>query len=228
MCSTVQDRPGSTRIPAALAALSDPRPVWQLSDDEVETALAEVERTEAALVARRAALVQEADQRGMKDRCKALSTERWLQDRFRLSHRDAKTRVDQARLLCGQPTAHEALAAGTVTPEQATVIATCLDAVDQLPGVDPVEREQAARLLVEQAAGLGPRGLAVAAERILENLTRSPSTDTLADTDAVARELAAAEAAAQARRDQHAGPQVPPGRVAGLPGQDPPHRRAGR
>ena len=103
MCSTVQDRPGSTRTPAAL---SDPRPVWQLSDDEVETALAEVERTEAALVARRAALVQEADQRGMKDRCKALSTERWLQDRFRLSHRDAKTRVDQARLLCGQPTAH--------------------------------------------------------------------------------------------------------------------------
>ena len=77
------------------------------------------------------------------------------------------------------------------------MIATCLDAVDQLPGVDPVEREQAARLLVEQAAGLGPRGLAVAAERILENLTRSPSTDTLADTEAVARELAAAEAAAQ-------------------------------
>ena len=38
----------------------------------------------------------------------------------------------------------------------------------------------------------------MAAERILENLTRSPSTDTLADTEAVARELAAAEAAAQA------------------------------
>jgi len=53
-------------------------------------------------------------------------------------------------------------------------------------------------VLVEQAAGLGPRGLAVAAERIVENLTRSPSTDTLADTEAVARELAAAEAAKQA------------------------------
>jgi hypothetical protein len=84
-----------------------------------------------------------------------------------------------------------------LTAEQATVIATCLDAVDQLPGVDPVERDQAARLLVEQAAGLAPRGLAVAAERVLENLTRSPSTDTLADTEQVARELAAAEAAAQ-------------------------------
>jgi hypothetical protein len=118
--------------------------VWQLSDDEVETALAQIERAEAALVARRAELVAEADQRSMKDRCSALSTERWLQDRFRLSHRDAKTRVDQARLLRGQPAAHGALAAGLVTPEQATVVATCLDTVDQLEGVDPVEREQAA------------------------------------------------------------------------------------
>jgi hypothetical protein len=192
MCSTVWDRPGSTRIGPALL------PVWQLSDDEVETALVEVERSEAALVARRAALIHEADQRGLKDRCKALSTERWLQDRFRLSHRDATTRVEQARLLAGQPAAHQALAAGVLTPEQATVIATCLDAVDQLPGVDPVEREQAARLLVQQAAALGPRHLAVAAAHLVEELTRTPSTDTLADTEAVARELAAAEAAAQA------------------------------
>jgi hypothetical protein len=171
--------------------------VWQLCDDEVETALADLECTEAALVARRAELVREADQRGLKDRCKALSTERWLQDRFRLSHRDAKTRLDQARLLAGQPAAHQALAAGSVTPEQATVIATCLDTVDQLPGVDPVEREQAADFLIGQAAGLGPRGLAVAAAHLVEELTRTPSVDTAADADAVARELAAAEAAKQ-------------------------------
>jgi len=173
-------------------------PVWQLSDDEVETALVEIERAEAALVARRAALVAEADQRGLKDRSKALSTERWLQDRFRLSHRDARARVEQARLLCGQLAAHGALAAGSVTPEQATVIATCLDAVDQLPEVDPVERDQAAQLLVEQAAGLEPRHLATAAAHLVEELTRTPSTDSLADAEAVARELAAAEAAKQA------------------------------
>jgi hypothetical protein len=192
MCSTAQDWTGGTRNRPALL------PVWQLSDDEVETALAQIEQAEAALVARRAALVAEADQRSMKDRCQALSTERWLQDRFRLSHRDAKTRVEQARLVTGQPAAHQALAVGRVTVEQAGVIATALDAVDQLPGVDPVERGEAAQLLVEQAAALGPRHLAAAAAHLVEQLTRTPSTDTLADTEAVARELAAAEAAAQA------------------------------
>ena len=173
-------------------------PVWQLSDDEVETALLEMERAEAALVARRAELVAEADQRGMKDRCKALSTERWLQDRFRLSHRDAKTRVEQARLLAGQPAAHGALAAGMLTAEQAGVIAACLDAVDQLPGWTRSNESRPPTCWSSQAAGLGPRDLAVAAGRLVEHLTRSPSTDTLADTEAVARELAAAEAAAQA------------------------------
>ena len=192
MCSIVQDRPGVTRTGAAL------RPVWQLTDDEVETALGEIEDAEARLVARRVELVTEADQRSMKDRSRALSTDRWLQDRFRLSHRDAKARVDQARLLAGQPAAHAALAAGTVTPEQAVVVATCLDAVDQLPGVDPVEREEAADFLIGQAAGLEPRHLAAAAAHLVERLTRTPSTDTAADAEAVARELAAAEAAAQA------------------------------
>ena len=94
--------------------------------------------------------------------------------------------------------------------------------------MDPVEREQAARLLVEQAAGLAPRDLAVAAERILENLTRSPSTDTLADTEAVARELAAAEAAAQAAETNTLVIKYRPDGTLDYRRQDPPDRRAGR
>ena len=191
MCSTVQDRPGVTRIRPALV------PVWQLSDDEVDTALADLERAEAALVAHRAELVAEAELRGMQDRSRALSVERWLQDRFRLSHRDAKARVDQARLLAGQPAAHRALAAGLLTPEQAGVVATALDAIDQLEGIEPAELVEATTFLVDQAAGLGPRDLAVAATRLVEHLTRTASVDTAADAEAVARELAAAEAAKQ-------------------------------
>jgi hypothetical protein len=194
MCSIGWDWPGGTRTGPALWSQ---RPGWQLSDDDVETTLAALDRAEAALVARRAELVREADQRGLKDRSKALSTERWLQDRFRLSHRDAKARVDQARLLTGQPAAHQALAAGTITPEQAGVIATALAAVDQLDDVDPVEREQATDFLLDQATGLAPRDLATAAAHLVEQLTRTPSVDSAADAEAVARELAAAEAAAQ-------------------------------
>jgi hypothetical protein len=194
MCSIGWDWPGGTRTGPALWSQ---RPGWQLSDDDDETTLAALDRAEAALVARRAELVREADQRGLKDRSKALSTERWLQDRFRLSHRDAKARVAQARLLTGQPAAHGALAAGSVTPEQASVIATALAAVDQLDGVDPAEREQAAQFLLDQATGLGPRDLATAAAHLVEQLTRTPTVDSAADAEQVARELAAAEAAAQ-------------------------------
>ena len=173
--------------------------MWQLSDDEVETALVEVERTEAALVARRAELVAEADQRGLKDRSKALSTERWLQDRFRLSHRDATTRVEQARLLAGQPAAHSALAAGTAHRGAG-------DRDRDLPGRRrPAPRGRPGRTRAGRAAAgrAGRRARRRGTSRspptrILENLTRSPSTDTLADAEAVARELAAAEAAAQA------------------------------
>ncbi len=83
MCSTVVERLGVTRTGPAL---SSQHPAWQLSDAEVETALADLETAEARLVARRAELVHEADLRSLKDRTRSLSTERWLQDRFRLSH----------------------------------------------------------------------------------------------------------------------------------------------
>ncbi len=193
MCSTLLGSPGATRTGPAL---SSQRPVWQLSDAEVESALADLEAAEARLVARRAELVREADQRSMKDRSNALSTERWLQDRFRLSRREAQGRVAQAELLAAQPVARTALAEGRLTPEQATVVATTLARLDTLDRLDP-QQEEAAELLLHQAAALDPRSLAAAGQRLVEHLTRSPSTDDPADAAAVARELAAAEAAAQ-------------------------------
>lgn len=133
------------------------------SNAEVEDALVDIEAAEARLVARRAELVREADLRALRDRTRALSTERWLRDRFRLSAREARARVAQADLLLGQPLVHEALTSGELTQEQATVISTALDAVDQIEQVDPQERQAAAEVLLEQAAALDPRDLATAA-----------------------------------------------------------------
>ncbi len=194
MCSTVQDAPGATPV---AAALTDPRPVWQLTDDEVETALVDLERTEARLVAVRAALVHEADLRGLKQRTQALSVEGWLRDRFRLSTPEAKRRTATAALLLGQPEVHDALAGGHLTPEQASVVATALDSVDALEQVDPRNRQAATDFLIHQTTALAPRALTIAATALVEQLTRSPSVDDPADEEAVARELAAAEAAAQ-------------------------------
>ncbi|MEO7981931.1 MAG: DUF222 domain-containing protein [Sporichthyaceae bacterium] len=194
MCSTVQSAPGATRPEAAL---TDTRPVWQLTDDEVETALVDLERSEARLVAVRAALVREADLRGLQQRTQALSVEGWLRDRFRLSAPEAKRRTATAELLLGQPVVHDALAGGHLTPEQASVVATALDAVDSLEQVPSRERQAAAEFLFHQSTALAPRALATAAAALVERLTRSPSTDDPADEEAVARELAAAEAAAR-------------------------------
>jgi hypothetical protein len=173
-------------------------PAWQLSDDAVEHAIADTAAAEARLVARRAELLREAELRGLKDRTRASSTERWLRDRYHWTTRTATARLRETDLVLGQPVVHEALAAGQLTAEQATVIADALDQVDRLDRVSVVEKADAAALLLDQAELLDPRDLQVVGRELVEHLTRTPSVDDPADAAAVAREQEAAEAAAQA------------------------------
>lgn len=93
----------------------------------------------------------------------------------------------------------QALAAGVVTVEQAAVVAAGLDRIDQVPGVGPEDRAQAAGYLVEQAAALGPAELDTAGRAIAEALTRLPSGDDPGDEDAIRRENDRAERATQQR-----------------------------
>ena len=76
---------------------------WQLSDDQVEDALSAVLRIEGQAAALRAALIAEANLRGLRDRTQSTTTERWLGDRYRLSTPDARTRVEQADVLARHP-----------------------------------------------------------------------------------------------------------------------------
>jgi hypothetical protein len=160
--------------------------------------LALLEQVDALTCAVRASLLREADDRSMRNRTRAPSTERWLTDRFRISRAEAAMRMRQARQVARQPTVAAALAAGAVTVEQAAVAATALDRIDALPGIEAEDRDTAARLLVEQAAALGPRELARAGQEILERLTCTPSEDDPADEEALRREQERAEAKAQA------------------------------
>ncbi len=169
-------------------------PLWQLSDTQVEDALADSLAAEARLTARRAELLREADLRALRDRTRASSTERWLRDRFRLSPRDAAARVREADLVVDQPAVLAALSAGRLTAEQAGVVATAMDQVDHLDAVTDDERQQAAGFLLDQATALDPRGLATAGRAVVEHLTRTPTTDDPAEAAALARELAAADA----------------------------------
>src|SRR3954463_4666726 len=109
---------------------------WQLGDDQVQDALGVVLPIEAQTAALRAALIAEANVRGLRERTQSATTERWLADRYRLSTPDARTRVEQADLLGRHPRVIEALAEGAVTVEQADVIAGALDQVATLPLVE--------------------------------------------------------------------------------------------
>ena len=76
---------------------------WQLSDDQVQDAIAVSLQIEARNAALRATLIAEANLRGLRERTQSTTTERWLADRYRLSHPDARARVEQAQCSCATP-----------------------------------------------------------------------------------------------------------------------------
>ena len=94
--------------------------VWQLSDQQVETAIATVFEVQAKTAVLQGLLLGEADQRDLKSRTGAPNLVRWLGDRFRLSRTDAATRIRQAGDLLRHRPVRDALTAGAVTVEQAT------------------------------------------------------------------------------------------------------------
>src|SRR6188472_4590311 len=76
---------------------------WQLADDQVQDAIALSLQIEARNTALRAALIAEADLRGLRDRTRSTSTERWLEGRYRLSATEARTRVEQSAAFARHP-----------------------------------------------------------------------------------------------------------------------------
>src|SRR6188472_3298078 len=76
---------------------------WQLADDQVQDAIALSLQIEARNTALRAALLAEADLRGLRDRTQSTSTERWLEGRYRLSATDARARVEQSAAFARHP-----------------------------------------------------------------------------------------------------------------------------
>jgi Domain of unknown function (DUF222) len=171
---------------------------WQPCDADIEDSLAALVAVEARTAALRAVLLAEAETRSLKDRTQALSTAQWLTQRFRYSRAEAAARLREAALLGELPVVRAALAEGSLTVEQARVVAAALGRVDALPAVTEADRAAAAGFLIEAAASLSPAELARAGQALAEALTASPDTEDPAEAEAVAREHAAAEAAAQA------------------------------
>ena len=189
---------GLRAVSAGLHAVVAADQVWQLSDQQVETALATVFEVQANTAVLQGLLLGEADQRDLKSRTGAPNLVRWLGDRFRLSRPDAAARLRQAGDLLRHRPVRDALTAGAVTVEQATTAATTLDQVAALPGLTDQDRTAAATFLLQQCAALTPPELARAGQAVVEALTRTPSRDDPAEAAALDRDQQRAEADAQA------------------------------
>jgi hypothetical protein len=162
------------------------QPVWQLSDEQLDWDLAALDRDESRLVARRVQLLAEAVSRGLPaQRTQSLSPGRWLRDAHRLSSVEAGRRVREAETLTGRPRVLAALGDGAVAVEQARVVCRVLVAVEAVPDVDPVDREDATTFLLAQAAVLDPVQLEAAGRQLVETFaSRLPSVDDPAEVEA--------------------------------------------
>jgi hypothetical protein len=170
-----------------LLAKASAAALWQLSDDELETAVEAVLAAESALAAARAVVVAATDERGLRSRTQAPTTVRWLTERMRVSRPWGERLVREADLLTSEPVLREALAAGRCTPEQAVVVGSVLAG---LPPVADEVRARAMDLMVEQCASLGPMALARAGRHLHEQLVTAPDVD---DPDEQAKVDAEAE-----------------------------------
>ncbi|MHB1739799.1 MAG: HNH endonuclease signature motif containing protein, partial [Actinomycetes bacterium] len=161
--------------------------VWQLSGVDTRRVLVEVLRVQAMVAAVVAAVVGHAEATGVRSEVGASSTARWLASTARMTQGQANEWVRVATAVGRQPQAGGLLATGVAGVEHALVVATTLERVDLLAGVDPDTRARAVGFLVEQAAVLDPIGLARVGRGLVEALT-TVSVDAPGEQAGVERE----------------------------------------
>jgi len=148
--------------------------VRSLSDSELESNLAELERASGVIEGERARRVAEVERRGVFAREGHLSITAWVDQRFRTGWSDAARRVRLARALEYMPATRQALAEGEVSPSVVDRMAAAQEA-------HPRAFAKAEDNLLEAARTLPLRELRRAVDRWTER------------QDASAAELEAAE-----------------------------------
>ncbi|MEV4387897.1 DUF222 domain-containing protein [Micromonospora sp. NPDC049580] len=177
----------------AIAACADAA-AWALPEQELIAALDAAHRIEQRLAAVTLALVRELDGRGTARTQGASSTAVWLRERLHLTIPAARRLVDLAAALDAAPPAvRDALAAGTVTAEQARVITDTIGAAAASAGAEAADK--AVGVLVQWAGQFDPTLLRKLGTRILDHVAPEAA-------DAVAAAALKAETD-RAARDRH-------------------------
>ncbi|GGO70363.1 HNH endonuclease signature motif containing protein [Nocardioides deserti] len=140
--------------------------LWQMSDDEVSTALLEATRLRAQVEALELKLAAEADRRAVGDKVGATDTASWWGHETKQDRPAAKRRMRLAESLDRHTPTAAALAEGAISTDHAKVITEC---VDRLPDDldDPSIPERAEKHLLTEALDLDPRTLAILAKHVL-------------------------------------------------------------
>jgi Domain of unknown function (DUF222) len=152
---------------------------WALSAEEVTAAVRDVLALRAATEGLLCELLREADGRGLPGACGARDSAGWVAAVGGLGRAAARALTELAEVAdpgaaagphrC--PGVGAALRAGTLDRARAEVIVAALRGLPvELDRVEPELRARAEAWLVEQAATLDPRELAVAARRLHETL----------------------------------------------------------
>ncbi|MEP9365419.1 DUF222 domain-containing protein [Nocardioides sp. CN2-186] len=140
--------------------------VWSMTAVEASTTLVDLTRLEARVCELKARVAAHADDLGVGEEVGATSTANWLAHQTKQTRPEAHRVVRLGHDLQVHTITRDALAAGDLVVEQARAI---IRAVDALP--DDLDSElvaQAERFLVERAAELDARALAIAGKRLLE------------------------------------------------------------
>ncbi|QKE00819.1 HNH endonuclease signature motif containing protein [Nocardioides marmotae] len=167
--------------------------LWSMSDEDVEATLVEASRLRAQAVALELRLVAEADRRHAGERAGATDTASWWAHRTRQERRVAKGRARLAESLDRHEPTSAALVEGAISVDHARVITSC---VDRLPEdlEDPTVPARAEQHLLDEAAHLDPKTLAVLAKHVLTVV--APEIGEARDARALEREEREARAGA--------------------------------
>ncbi|MBC9732838.1 HNH endonuclease signature motif containing protein [Nocardioides marmotae] len=167
--------------------------LWSMSDEDVETTLLEAEKLRAQADALALRLVAEADRRHAGERSGATDTASWWAHRTRQERRVAKGKARLAESLDRHEPTAAALVEGAISVDHARVITSC---VDRLPEdlEDPTVPARAEQHLLDEAAHLDPKTLAVLAKHVLTVV--APEIGEARDAAALEREEREARAAA--------------------------------
>lgn len=181
-CMTTGAPGASARLRAVVDDLLV-EPWWQRTGAGLREDAAELERQVARLDAARLRLLAEADARRVGTAAGAPSTAAWLSAEARLRPQRAAERVALAGALAGPlAVTGAALAAGDLSLDHAGVVCRTVTAIGT--GVDAATLQEAEAFLVEHAAHLDPRELAVVGRQLQVRLQRDAQERLAREEDA--------------------------------------------